>query len=117
MTEYTKYYSILGEEIPLHIRIYNNGDGDKVIVKNDLSDFVLSCSLVEHTILDEKIICYFEEALSYNMKCNGINNLKKYIKEKSNKNKYIQNNNHVEKIIFKLPDNADNKMMLGIIEE
>ena len=116
MTEYTKNYIILGEEIPLHIRIYNNGEGDKVIVKNDLLNFLLSCSLVEQTILDEKIICHFEGALSYNMKCNDINNLKEYFKHKSNKNKYLQNNNHAEMIILELPDDADNKMMLGIKE-
>ena len=126
MVEYTKNYTLLGEEVPLDIKIYNNGN--LVTIKNKLLNFTLSCPFVKSDELDKNIIYIFEQTILNNMRVNKIDNFKEYIeyiknrnkqnrgkqnKKKKNKSKYKQKEEEI--ILFKFPDDTDN-MMIGIKE-
>ena len=104
----TRNFEILGRQIPIHIRKYDNGFGPCRVASNDTINFFLHC--LEDEKADENVVKCFTKVVKERMEKRRLNSIDDYLRS-------INLSPKIEKdlILFENPDPNDSEsFMIGI---
>jgi hypothetical protein len=104
----TRNFEILGRQIPIHIRKYDNGFGPCRVASNDTINFFLHC--LENEKADENVVKHFTKAIKERMVKRRFDTIDDYLMS-------INLSPKMEKdlILFENPDPNDSEsFMIGI---